>query len=92
MSNPWILNLGKLVVPNVFVEPMLIRELAIAYDSSRWSVRTPEGYVLLDISHRAIIECFGLDGSALKGINIGNMKREYPYKRDRYRKDLAPHL
>lgn len=28
ISNAWKLNLGRLVVPNVFIEPMLIRELA----------------------------------------------------------------
>lgn len=92
VSNPWILKLGKLVVSNVFVEPMLIRELAIAYDPPRRTVRSKDGYVLWDISHRAIVECFGLDGSSLKEIKSGNMENKYQYKNDRYRKEFVPHF
>lgn len=90
VSNPWTLNLGNLVVPNVFVEPMLIRELSKAYNSPSLTIRTVKGYVLLDISHRAIVECFALDGYALRGINAENLKRDYQYKRERYMKDLIP--
>lgn len=31
LSNPWRLNLGKFVFPNIFVESMLIRELGKSY-------------------------------------------------------------
>lgn len=91
MSNPWTLNLGNLVVQNVFVEPMLIRELVVSYDSPSKTVRSVDGYVLLDISHRAIVECFGLDKASLKEFNRKNMERSYQYKKNRYRKDFVPH-
>lgn len=92
MCNPWTLNLGKLVVSNVFVDPMLIRELEKAYYVSSQMVRTIEGYVLLDISPNAIIQCFELDKFALTRINMDNLKMEYENKRDKYMKDLVPHF
>lgn len=55
MSNPWNLNLGKLVVPNIFFESMLIKELAKAYDPQSLTVRIAEGLILVDISHKAIL-------------------------------------
>lgn len=92
MCNPWTLDLGKLVVPHFFVEPMLIREIEKAYDVPSQMVRTTEGYVLLDISLEAIIQCFDLDKSTLTIINKDNLKRDYKKKKNRYRKDIFPHL
>lgn len=92
VCNPLTLNLGKLVVPNFFVEPMLIRELAKAYDVPILMVRTTKGYVLLDISLGAIIQCFDLDNSTLTIINKDNLKRDYENKKDTYKKDLVPHF
>lgn len=92
VCNPWTLNFGKLVVTNVIVEPMLISELVKAYDVPSWMVRTIEGYVLLDISSRSIIQCFDLDKTALTIINKDILKRNYENKKDRYRKDIVPHF
>lgn len=72
MSNPWTLNLENIVVSNVFFEPMLVREVSKAYDSPSLVIKTVEGHVLLDISHKAIVECFGLDRSASKA-SIGKI-------------------
>lgn len=77
VSNPWRLNLGKLVVPNIFVEPMLIRELAKNYHLQSMIVKTAIGHVLVDVSKEAIIECFDLDRSALRRINKDRLKKEY---------------
>lgn len=82
--------MGKLVVPNIFIEPILIRKLVETYDAPSLTIRTVEGYVLLDISHRAIVEYSCLDGSALKGINRRNLQREYQYKKERYINNLFP--
>lgn len=43
ISNPWKLNLGRLVVPNVFIEPMLIEELANKFDPPSLTIRNLKG-------------------------------------------------
>lgn len=90
--NPRTPNLVKFVVPNDFVEPMLLRDLEKEYYILRRMVRTTKGYVLLDISLEAIIQCFDLDNSALTSINKDILKRDYENKRDMYRKDFVPHF
>lgn len=74
VSNPWNLNLGKLVVPNVFVEPLLIRELTKNYHLRSMIVRTVTGHILLDISIDAIAECFDLDKTTLTKVNRNRLE------------------
>lgn len=48
------------------------------------------GHVLVDITKEAIVECFDLERSAIKGINKDRLKREYYAKKDLYRKNVLP--
>lgn len=90
VSNPWRLNLGKLVVPNVFVEPMLIRELAKNYHHQSMTVKTTTDHDLVDVSKEVAIECFDLDRSALRRINKDRFKKEYYAKRDFFKQKILP--
>lgn len=58
VSNPWNLNLGRLVVSNVFLEPILIKEIEKHYHPLSMIVRMVNGYCLLDVTKELIIECF----------------------------------
>lgn len=80
----------KLVVVNVFVEPLLIRELAKRYHPKRMTIKVANGYILLDVSKDAIVECFDLDRSALTNINKNRLEVDYASKNKLYRGNIMP--
>lgn len=53
MSNPWTLHVGKLVVPDVFIELDLIRMLAKRYNLEMNIVRSAEGLIMADLQTSA---------------------------------------
>ena len=70
MSNPWTLDLAKLIVPNVFIDVEFIRVLAQSYHPATRSMRFPDGSPLVVLTKAAIIECFDLNKQALSKIDL----------------------
>lgn len=90
VSNPWVVDLAKLVVPNVFVEPKLIRFLSTYYHPNSMIVETTEWKILVDISQNFIISYFDLNRNAFKEINLTKFEDEYDRKKLALRKEEVP--
>lgn len=70
VSNPWTLDLGKLIVQNVFVDVELIQTLVENYHSVTRIVRMPSEDPLLVVTRSAIIDCFMLNIHAITKIDF----------------------
>ena len=65
-----MLDIARLIVPNVFVDVEFIRLLAKHNHLATKTVRFPNGAILVEVTRKAIIECFGLNKQALTKINL----------------------
>lgn len=54
-------------------------------------VRMGDGQILVGIARDAIIQCFGLNRSTLKSIDLRRLKTKYGIKKDFYREQEIPH-
>jgi len=61
VSNPWHLNLGKLVVPDVFLNVELLQLLAKQYNPSLKAICNPQGEPIIHLLKNEIYEVFDLD-------------------------------
>lgn len=59
--NPWTTNLGKLVVPNEFINIKLLEVLIRNYNSVKRCIQFPNGEVFIRFCHATIDEPFSLD-------------------------------
>lgn len=60
IGNPWRLNLGKLVVPNVYVNIDIVKLLIQHYDSKKREICNIERKPYFHVSREAIFEVFDL--------------------------------
>lgn len=70
VSNAWMLDIARLIVPNVFFDVEFIRLLAKNYHSATKTVRFSNDTVLVEVTRKAIIECFGLNKQALTKMDL----------------------
>ena len=68
MSNPWEKNLGKLLVPEVFVDVDLVKALIKAYNLSRRMFYMEDRSILHCLDKNVVIEAFGLGGPMTRKI------------------------
>lgn len=61
VSNPWRLNIGRLVVPNVFISLELIKALASKYDPKTKTIYDKDNNPLVPIRKDFIETIFNLD-------------------------------
>lgn len=54
------------------------------------TIRVANGYILLDVSKEAIVECFDLDRSAATKINKNMLEADYYSKKKLYRGKILP--
>ena len=59
-SNGWMYDMGKLVVPNVFLDVDLLRAAAARYDLVTQIIRDNDGKVLLSINKEEVQQVFDL--------------------------------
>ena len=69
VCNPWKLNLGKLVCPNVFVNAELVKLLADHYDPKHKEICDPSRKPQIHVSKEGIGEVFKLEGFCDEEIN-----------------------
>ena len=94
-SNGWRYDMGKLVVPNVFLDVDLLLAVAARYDPVTRVIRDNDGEVLLNVNADVIRRVFDLseNGSLLVQIDLEEMKQEYAKIQPFFRsKLLPPHL
>ena len=87
--------MGKLVVPNVFLDVDLLLAVATRYDPVTRVIRDNDGEVLLNVNADVIQRVFDLseNGSLLVQIDLEEMKQEYAKIQPFFRsKLLPPHL
>lgn len=77
ICNRWKLNLGKLVVPNIYVNVDLLKLLAQNYDSKKRAICDRNGKPCFFISREAISEVFNLLGIYNYPIVLVNSLEEY---------------
>jgi len=80
-NNPLRLDLGKFLVPNVFLDTKLIDIVANHYDLTTMTMRKMDGMPLLVIKKSFIEKCFGLSIQSIKKIDRENFKNEYKKKK-----------
>lgn len=80
----WNFDLGKLVVPSVFMDFDLLKAVAKNYDQAVRVVRRVDGVPLLTISPEEIQEVFGLEPLTdyHVPIDLQGLEREYMSKKD----------
>lgn len=88
--NIWNLGLGKLVMPNVFVNVEIIKQLAATYNPDTRFLFTLGGQSLLPLNRDQICKVFQLDPNAQLPIDLGVLRREYERNRDSYRVRWLP--
>lgn len=79
--NCWNMALARFVVPNVFLEPLLIRKLGKQYHPTSMTVRTTTQHIFVDIARDVIIQYFDLNISALNPIDLKRLEVEYSIKK-----------
>ena len=94
-ANIWNFNLGKLVVPSVFMDYDLLEAVEKIYDQATRVVRRVDGEILVTISPEEIRIVFRLE--PLTGyhvpINLIDLEKEYMSKKDVVRKGaLKAHI
>ena len=77
INYPWRLDLGKIVIPNVFVDIELINLLDKHYEPTIKIVRKLDGMPLLVITKSCVEQYFRLSTQALTKIDIEHSKNEY---------------
>lgn len=89
-SNPWTLDLAKLIVPNVFIDIELIKDLSNSYHAPTKTARLPNGGCLFDVSRDAIIKCFILNKKVVVEVNLVKLEQEYKRLRRTYQSVELP--
>lgn len=77
LCNPWMTNLGKLTVPNVFINIRLLEVLVRNYNSVKRCIQLPNGEAFIRFSMGTINEVFNLDPSPDKPLSFGELEEEY---------------
>lgn len=77
ISNPWTTGLGKLVVPNVFVNIQLMKTLARAYNTMKRCIQLPNGNAFIHLSVASIHEFFGLSFESDVPLSFEKLQEEY---------------
>ena len=86
-ANVWNFDLGKLVVPSVFMDYDLLEAIAKNYDQAIRVVRRKDGKPLLSINPEEIREVFHLEplSEYHVSINLPELESEYKTKKDAIR-------
>lgn len=77
IANPWITGLGKLVVPNVFVNVQLMKTLDRAYNATKRCIRLPNGKAFIFLLVATIQEVFGLGLECDVPLSFEKLEEEY---------------
>lgn len=94
-ANVWNFDLGKLVVPSVFMDCDLLEAIAKKYGQAIWVVRRTNGMPLISISSEEIREVFKLEplSDYHVPISLPELENEYKEKKDEIRKGaLRAHI
>ena len=94
-ANIWNFDLGKLVVPSVFMDYDLLEAIAKKYDQAIRVIRRTDGMPLISISPEEIREVFQLEplSDYHVPINLVELENEYKAKKDEIRKGaLRAHI
>lgn len=59
-TNPWMRNLGKLIMPEVYMDVDLINALVNAYNPTTWSFHRKDMSILYTLSKNAFVKAFDL--------------------------------
>lgn len=76
-SNPWKLDLVKVIVLNLFIDVELIEVLARNYKKETRTVKGIDINPILVITRSCIEECFGLNRQALTKIDMEGYQVDY---------------
>lgn len=90
ISNLWKRNLGKLVVPNVFVDVELMKALVDSYDPKTKTIYDYRGNPMVAINKQTIDMVFDLDWDVEEKIDMHKLSQEFFNLEDIYRKWRLP--
>lgn len=82
--------MGKLFVPNVYLDVDLLKAMAANYNPNIRVVRSLVGVVMIDLSREGIIDVFKLNLDATEPINLKALKKEYENNMSTYRVKIFP--
>lgn len=77
LCNPWMKKLGKLTVPNVFVNIRLLEVLVRNYNLVKRCIHLPNGEAFIRFFASTIDKVFNLDPSHDKPLSFGKLEEEY---------------
>ena len=77
VSNPWTRNLGKLIVPEVYMDVDLIKALVNAYNPTTWPFHRKDMSILCTLSKDAFVEAFDLQGPMSVPINLEKLEAAF---------------
>lgn len=77
ISNPWSTNIGKLMVPNVFVNTDLLKFLVRQYDTNKGCILLPDGTALVHFAVVTIQEVFAVDLEVNVPFSFVDLEEEY---------------
>ena len=77
MLNPWDKNLGKLLVPEVFMDVDLVKALVKAYEPTTRTFYNVDRSILCYLDKIAVVEAFGLDGPMSKKIDVEYLNKRF---------------
>lgn len=77
ICNPWRMNLGKIAIPNVFMDVELVKFLAKHYNSNLKAICDPQGKPFVQLSRIAIEEVFSFKDICDHPILYEELRSEY---------------
>lgn len=77
LYNPWKTNLGKFIVPNVFVSVKLLETLVKNYNSVGRYIQAPNGDAFIRFYVGTLNEVFNLDPNPNKLLSFRELEEEY---------------
>lgn len=86
ICNPWVYNIGKLVVPNIFVSVNFMIMLAKNYDPNTKTIYDAVGKPLVPITRDFISRVFDLDLTLDQPIDVTLLGNEYSRLKDVYKR------
>lgn len=94
VSNIWHSDLGKLVVPSVFLDVDLMIQIAKSYDPITREVRDVKGQLLIKLSAEEIRKVFRLSepSGSLENIDFEELRQVYDAQRNYFRGKLLKDL
>ena len=84
ISNPWTRNLGKLIMPDVFVDVDLLKELIKSYNPVSMSFNRKDRSIFLALDKETFIEAFDLGGQMLLPIEMDKLKETFKQQKTLY--------